>query len=71
MWSMFMWTKKELILFLAGAEAFHTLSHIFIAYLKILPIKFLSIKWTQQLNLFAIIANALITLGLIYWAHTL
>lgn len=66
-----MCSKRDVIVFLAGASAFHTLSHIFIAYLGILPLTFLSIEWTQQLNIFAIVLNALITLALLWWAKNL
>ncbi len=66
-----MFSKKEIIIFLAGAEASHTISHIFINYLGILPLHFLWINWTQQLNVFAIIANAVITALLLWWASRL
>jgi hypothetical protein len=66
-----MWTQRDIILFFAGFEAFHTLSHIMIGYLNILPIKFLSITWTQQLNLWGIVINAFITVGLLWWASRL
>lgn len=65
-----MWTNKEIIIFLAGAEAFHTLSHIFFAVSGTLPVKFWGIKWDQQRNLWAIVINAAITVGLLWWAST-
>lgn len=64
-------SNKEWIIFFAGAEAFHTLSHILLGYLHVLPIKFFSITWTKQLNYLGIIINALITVGLLWWASRL
>ena len=66
-----MFTTKELVIFFAGAEAFHTISHILIGYLHILPIKLFSITWTQQLNFWAILINAVITALLLWWASRL
>ena len=66
-----MFTTKELVIFFAGAEAFHTISHILIGYLHILPIKLFSITWTQQLNFWAILINAAITVVLLWWASRL
>ena len=63
-----MWSKKEILIFLAGAQTFHTLSHIIIALTDTLPIKFWSITWTQQLNLIAITMNFIVMLGLLWWA---
>jgi len=62
-----MWSTRDIILFLAGAEAFHTLSHIVIAFSGLLPIKICSITWTKQLNVLGIVINALITAGLLWW----
>lgn len=62
---------RDVIIFLAGAQAFHTISHIAIGYLHILPIKIFGINWTQQLNLFAIIINAVITILLLWWVSKL
>ncbi len=61
-----MLSKREWIAFAAGAEAFHTLSHIILAF-STLPITIMSITVTQQLNTFAIIVNAVITVALFWW----
>lgn len=61
-----MLSKREWISFAAGAAAFHTFSHIVLAFSE-LPITFMSITLTQQLNLFAIIASGIITLALLWW----
>ena len=66
-----MTTLKAWIIFFAGAEAFHTLSHIVFYFSGILPIAFYSIVVTQQLNLWAIIINAVITGLLLWWAYKL
>jgi hypothetical protein len=62
------WTTRDIFIFLAGAEAFHTLSHVLINVSGTLPITFFNITWTQQLNLLAIIINGAITIGLLIWA---
>jgi hypothetical protein len=67
----FMFSKKEWIIFFEGAEAFHTLSHIVIAWAGVLPIHFFFIDWTQHLNMWGIGINAVVTLGLLYWASKL
>jgi hypothetical protein len=66
-----MWSLRNIVIFLAGAEAFHTLVHMAFGASSILPIKILFYTLTPQFNLIAIIINALITLGLIWWASTL
>lgn len=66
-----MWSKKEIIIFLAGAEAFHTLSHIAINLSGALPIHWFFITWDQQLNITAIIINAVVTLLLLWWSSKL
>jgi hypothetical protein len=66
-----MWSKKDLIIFFAGVEAFHTLSHLMIAVSGTLPIQFFFITWTQPLNIIGIIVNGLVTIGLLWWASRL
>lgn len=61
-----MLSKREWIAFAAGAFSFHTFSHIVIAYAD-LPIKFMGITLTQQLNMYAIIGSAVITVALFWW----
>lgn len=62
-----MLTTREIIAFFAGAEAFHTLTHIFMSFSGMLPLKFYSINWTQQLNMYGIIINLVITVALFWW----
>ncbi len=64
------WTTKDIIVFLAGAQTFHTLSHLVIGLDGALPIKFFFINWTKQLNYMAIAINAVITAGLFWWLYT-
>lgn len=64
-------TLKEWVIFFAGAEAFHTFSHIIFYFSGALPVTFYTIVVTQQLNLWAIIINAVITILLLWWAYKL
>lgn len=64
-----MFTTREILIFLAGAEAFHTLSHLIIAWSGTLPIKFFGVTWDKQSNLYGIIINAVITAGLLWLAY--
>jgi hypothetical protein len=66
-----MCSKRDIIIFFAGVSAFHTISHIMIGYLGILPLTFLGIDWTVQLNIISIAVNAIITLLLLWWAKNL
>ena len=64
---------RDVVVFFAGAEAFHTLSHIGLGMSGLLP---MSVSWfpvevTPGLNAFAVVVNALVTCGLLYWAHRL
>jgi len=64
-------SKRDVVVFLAGAEAFHTLSHMVIQFTSMLPVTVWGIHWTPQLNLFGIVINGVITLGLLWWASKL
>lgn len=66
-----MCSKRDIVIFLAGAEAFHTLSHVIISFTDMLPMTVWNITVTQQLNVMAIAANAVITAGLLWWASRL
>jgi hypothetical protein len=63
----------DALVFFAGAEAFHTLSHVWLGLSGMLPVEisFPPMTITPSLNLFAIIVNALITIGLLYGARRL
>ena len=66
-----MCSKRDVIIFFAGAQVFHTLSHIILNFTDTLPINVFSITWTQQLNVAAIAINGLITVGLLWWSSKL
>ncbi|MFZ5953851.1 MAG: hypothetical protein ACOYT8_01985 [Candidatus Dependentiae bacterium] len=63
-----MWSKRDTLIFLAGAFAFHTLSHFLLNFSGMLPFTIFGITLTSQLNWFAIIASGLITVWLLGWA---
>jgi hypothetical protein len=67
---------RDTLLFLGGAEALHTLSHVWMALGGMLPMTVpvfpsVAVTLTEGVNLFAIFANGLITAGLLYGAHRL
>lgn len=66
-----MYSKRDLAIFSAGALASHTFSHIFIHISHTLPIRVFSYTFTAQMNVVAIILNALATVGMLYLAHCL
>ena len=61
-------TKKHVLIFLAGAAALHTLSHILFAFSGKLPMHVWGMDWTQGYNVVAIVVSAVITAGLLFWA---
>jgi hypothetical protein len=64
-----MFSLKNVLIFLAGSEFFHTLSHILLPFFVELPLKTKVIDLTPTLNFWAIIINAIITLVLLWWAN--
>lgn len=63
-----MFSLKNVLIFLAGAEFFHTLSHIILPYVINLPIVIKGIEFTSTVNLWVIVINAIITILLLWWA---
>lgn len=59
---------KDVLLFVAGAEFFHTLSHIILPYFIPLPLSMRFMVLTPNLNYWAIGINAVITIVLLVWA---
>lgn len=59
---------RDALIFLAGAEFFHTLSHIILPYIVTLPLNMDFMILTPSLNKWVIIINAIITIALIWWA---
>lgn len=66
-----MCSKRDVVIFVAGAEAFHTLSHLVLNFSNTLPINAFGMTWTQHLNLYAIAINIIITVALLWWASKL
>ena len=63
-----MWTKREVIIFFAGVEAFHTLSHLAMGVSGQLPMRVFGFTLTAGRNAWAIVVNAVITAALLWWA---
>lgn len=62
---------RDVVVFLAGAEFFHAISHIILPYFIALPIHTNIIEVTSTVNYVAIFINAIITLLLLWWASKL
>lgn len=62
---------RDVIVFLAGAEAFHTISHLIVPFLFKLPIETHWFLFTSTINLWAVILNAIVTAGLLWYASRL
>jgi hypothetical protein len=63
--------KRDIVVFFAGAEAFHTLSHIIMAFAFQFPVQMKWMAFTTTMNVFAILINAAITVALLWWAKRL
>lgn len=66
-----MYNFRDLIVFLTGFEFFHTLMHIFLPYIVKLPLETKHLLLTANLNTFAIVINAAITVALFWWSTRL
>lgn len=62
---------RDVVIFLAGMEFLHTLSHIFMAFFVTLPVDFKFVVLTPTMNTWAIFVNAAITIALLWWASRL
>lgn len=62
---------RDIVIFIAGAEFFHTLSHIILPYFITLPLDIKFFTFTSTINLLAVMVNAIITLLLLWWAYRL
>lgn len=63
--------KRDIVIFFAGAEAFHTFIHILAAFLFKFPVAMKGWHFNATLNAWAIVINAVITVGLFWWARRL
>ena len=61
-------TKREVVIFFAGVEAFHTLSHLVLSVSGQLPMRVFGFNDTAGLNVWAIVVNAAVTVALFWWA---
>lgn len=66
-----MCTLRDIVLFFAGAEFFHTLSHVILPYFVSMPVDMGFMILTPLMNVWFIGINALITLILLWWANRL
>ncbi len=66
-----MCSLRDVVIFFAGAEFFHTISHILLPYFITLPIDMKFMQFTPTFNYWAIAINAVITIALLLWAYKL
>ena len=59
---------KSIVIFLAGAEFFHTISHMMMPYFIKLPLHMHHMVFTPSMNVWAVGVNAAITIALLWWA---
>lgn len=62
---------RDVVIFFAGAEFFHTISHIILPYFIRLPIDMKFMVLTSTINVWAVIINVIITIILLWWAYRL
>lgn len=63
-----MCTKRDVLIFVAGAVFFHMLSHIMLPFIVPLPINMGFMILTKMMNMWIIVTNAVITLALLWFA---
>ncbi len=66
-----MFTFRDVVVFFAGFEFFHTLSHLLMGYFVELPLHTKFMVLTPSWNTWAIIINGIITILLLWWAARL
>lgn len=66
-----MFKLRDVVIFVAGAEFFHALSHVILPYFVSLPIDMKFMILTPTINVWAIIINTMITVALLWWATRL
>lgn len=66
-----MFKLRDVVIFFAGAEFFHTISHIILPYFISLPIDMKFMVLTSTINIWAVLINAAITIALLWWASRL
>ncbi len=63
-----MFSKRDLLIFFAGVEAFHAWSHLLFYFSGLLPLHIFFITLTPQLTLLAALFNGAVSVGLLMWA---
>ncbi len=63
-----LWTKHHVLYFLAGAAAFHALSHFMLYYINLLPLTVWGFTLTNTSNAVIIVLSLALSAGLIYYA---
>lgn len=62
---------RDVVIFFAGAQFFHTISHIVLACVIQFPIHMNFMVLTSTFNFYAILFNAVVTVVLLWWARKL
>lgn len=62
---------RDVVIFFAGAEFFHTISHLILPYFISLPIDMKFMVLTSAINIKVVFINAIITIALLWWAYRL
>lgn len=62
---------RDVVIFLAGAQFFHTISHVLLPFFGLLPLNMKFMVLTSTVNVWAIVINGVITLLLLWWATKL
>lgn len=62
---------RDIVLFLAGAEFFHTIAHYMLPFIVTFPLNIHVIELTENMNMGATFVNGVITILLLYWAYKL
>lgn len=66
-----MCTLRDVVIFLAGAEFLHTISHILLPYFIPLPLNMGFMILTPGLNMVINVINVVVTIALLWWAKKL
>lgn len=66
-----MFSLRNILIFFAGFEFFHTISHIAMPFLVSFPLDLKFMLLTSTMNNWAIVINGIITIALLWWASRL
>ena len=59
--------KRDILVFFFGFEVAHTIAHGVLSFTGLLPLRFAWLTITENLNVWAIVVNAVISAGLLLW----